>query len=147
MFIDIRNYIALNRDDRRKHLKLDEPCSEIGGSSGQFRGLLAYHLRTTIPVGRSIHLCHACHNGKCSNVNHLYWGTQSDNSIDIRENGTKTVYQRTRDKYGEEAHDLIVKEYSSKGGLGNKDNVLNPDHKKKISESLKKSWEARRLKS
>jgi hypothetical protein len=81
--------MALTREERRAHLKLDEPCILIGGhSSTVFKGLLAHHLRTTIPEGKSAFLCHACNIPKCSNPAHLYWGTPKDNYLDMVEAGT-----------------------------------------------------------
>lgn len=83
MFEDISEYIKKPREERRSHLKLDEPCIRIGGhSSTVFKGLLAHYLKTTIPTRQRILLCHACNVGDCSNVNHLYWGTDSDNFQD-----------------------------------------------------------------
>lgn len=68
-------------------MRLTEACIEIGGGSGAFKALLAYHLKTTIPFRNKILLCHGCNNSKCSNVNHLYWGSYRDNSIDAFEAG------------------------------------------------------------
>jgi hypothetical protein len=115
--IPIQEYIQKNRDERRTHLDLSSPCSEIGGSgSVEYKGLLAYHLGTTIPAkgaGFKIYLCHACNNGKCSNVDHLYWGTPSDNHIDKVECGRYTpITQAIREKYG----DLAVTEFAKLAG-------------------------------
>ena len=85
---DIKEYIQLPLEQRQTHLRLDEPCSEIGGDSREFRALLSYFVGCTIPTGiRSIHLCHACNNGKCSNVHHLYWGTSKENCADTVKSG------------------------------------------------------------
>ena len=103
--IEIDKHILETRDERRKHLDLDSQCDIRGGSSKEFKGLLAYHLNTSIPSGRKILLCHACHNGLCSNVKHLYWGTHKDNNIDYLENGGETFWEKSVNKYGkEEAH-------------------------------------------
>jgi hypothetical protein len=75
-------FIKLSREERTSHLDLDSPCDMRGGESKHFKGLLAHHLNTTIPKG-FIYLCHACHNGGCSNVKHLYWGTPKDNRRDF----------------------------------------------------------------
>lgn len=81
--LKIEEYIQLSLVDRQAHLRLDESCSEIGGDSREFRGLLSYFVGCTIPSGiRNIHLCHACNNAKCSNVRHLYWGTSKENCAD-----------------------------------------------------------------
>lgn len=76
-----------SQDQRQSHLDLNQDCIEIGGDSRIFRGLLAHHLGTTIPTGHKILLCHACHNAKCSNPQHLYWGTAKENVQDNIENG------------------------------------------------------------
>lgn len=100
---NIQAYMERSQTERQKHLKLKEPCSEIGGGSIQFRALLAYHVGTTIPNDRRIHLCHACGNGGCSNVRHLYWGTNSENALDMKLHGTfRSIRERTLEKYGEE---------------------------------------------
>ena len=79
---DIYEYITTPKAERQKHLKLDEECVERGAGSYYFKGLLAHLLDTTVPTGHKVHLCHACHNDKCSNPKHLYWGTRKEN-VDI----------------------------------------------------------------
>lgn len=88
-YVDIVEYMELTREIRRAHLVLDEACIEIGGRSREFRGLLAHFLKTTLPPRSIGVLCHACHNERCSNVKHLYWGTFKDNDLDRIENGFK----------------------------------------------------------
>ena len=105
----IEEYIELSRKERRAHLKLDEECVERGGYSKEFRGLLAYHLDTSIPRGSKILLCHACNNGGCSNPNHLYWGTPTDNHVDQKESGTYLpLNERMKAKYGEEEYKKML---------------------------------------
>ncbi len=101
----VLDYMQLSRNDRRAHLNLELPCSEIGGNSSvEFKALLAYFLNTTIPSageGKKAMVCHACSNPKCSNVAHLYWGNTSDNIQDAKEAGTwKSIHARTLEKYG-----------------------------------------------
>jgi hypothetical protein len=80
---------SCSKFERQVHLKLDERCIERGGCSTNHKGVLAEFLQTTIPNGKEgIFLCHACHNGKCSNPKHLYWGTPSENIEDSIANGT-----------------------------------------------------------
>lgn len=99
----IEDYIQLSKEERQQHLRLDTPCIERGGNSLTSRGLLAHFLDTSIPKGSKIQLCHACHNGKCSNPEHLYWGTSSENRLDhIANGGHKDPYDAIRRKYGEE---------------------------------------------
>lgn len=81
-FQQIKKYMLKPRSERQAHLNLRTRCIEVGGDSKQFRGLLAHTLQTTIPQGVTIYLCHACGNGRCSNPNHLYWGTPSENNLD-----------------------------------------------------------------
>ena len=104
--ISIEEYIAKPLSERQAHLKLNESCIERGGSettiSIMMRGVLSYVFNTTIPSGQHIHACHACNNWKCSNINHVYWGTVKENRADAAANGkhTKTGWQRTVEKYG-----------------------------------------------
>jgi len=82
MFRNIDEYILSSKNERQLHLHLEESCIELGTNSQQCRALLAHYLNTTVPKGMKIHLCHACHNGKCSNPRHLYWGTCKENQLD-----------------------------------------------------------------
>jgi hypothetical protein len=88
--IDIREYIKLPKEERQKHLKLDEPCIERGFGSFELRGLLGHIFDTTSPwrVKPKICVCHACNNEKCGNPNHLYWGTNQENIHDSIKAGT-----------------------------------------------------------
>ena len=65
--LQIEEYILLSKDERQKHLRLDENCTERGGPqkgglSSYCKGLMAHLLDTTIPAGHKIHICHACNN-------------------------------------------------------------------------------------
>ena len=116
IYIDLNEYLLLDREDRRKHLNLELPCIEIGGDSRLYRGLLAHHLNTTIDNRKAL-VCHACHNPKCSNPKHLYWGTNKDNWIDQNDNGTwKHVNDRMKAKYSHEEYKTILSIAGSKGG-------------------------------
>lgn len=139
--IIVEEYIVLDKETRQEHLKLDDACLERGGNSTNFKGLLAHILNTTIPKGREISLCHACHNEKCSNPNHLYWGTISENSQDYVENGGKSVWDRMVEKYGEDGAREMNRRNSnpSKAGSGNKGKPKSEEHRRKISEALKAS--------
>jgi len=144
---NIYEYITLPKAERQAHLKLDEPCIERGAGSYYFKGLLAHILDTTVPTGKKIHLCHACHNGSCGNPNHLYWGTSQENSLDRVNNGDKTVWQKTVDKYGlEEAKKINSKsKLGNQGGAGNKGKTKSIEHKAKIAEAIKAKWNERKL--
>ena len=112
----MNEYMLLDRAERQKHLKLNESCIEIGGNSIQFRGLLAHHLKTTIPQNKIALCCHACGNGKCSNPNHLYWGTFSDNiQDDFNQGKRKSLHALTKEKLGEQFEEW-QRSRSSKGG-------------------------------
>lgn len=133
---DINDYIKLPKHERQIHLKLDEPCIERGAGSYYFKGLLAHVLDTTVPTGAKIHLCHACHNGKCGNPNHLYWGTAQENRLDQIENGTgDSPWNRMVAKYGlEEAKKMNSKgRQGNKNGSGNKGKPKSEEHKKNIA--------------
>jgi hypothetical protein len=140
--INIYEYINLPRDDRRTHLKLNEPCCERGGNSTNHKGVLAEYLGTTIPKGRIL-LCHACNNSLCSNPRHLYWGTDRENIlIDSKLNGThKSPWQRSVEKYGlDEAKRRNSRGNKAAGGMGNKGKPKSEEHKKKIAESIKRKY-------
>jgi len=135
MFEDIGEYIKKTREERQSHLDLNENCIEIGGhSSTCFKGLLAYHLQTTIPTRNKIVLCHACNNQKCSNVKHLYWGTYRDNYDDYIATGALTWGEATARKYGRGQFAKV----GSIGGKGNRGKPKSPEHRAKIAESLRK---------
>lgn len=107
-----------------------------------FRGLLAAFLNTEIFESKKVVLCHACHNSKCSNPEHLYWGTYQDNIQDQKDNGTwKSVWERRIEKYGlEEALRQQAKGDKSLGGKANKGIPKSDEHKKKIAFSLKRRY-------
>lgn len=149
MFL-IEDYITQSKEVRQKHINLSESCIERGGPqngglSSYCKGLMAHLLNTTIPSGHKIHICHACNNAKCSNPNHLYWGTAQENRLDQGQN--TSPWDRTVEKYGyEEACKINAK--GRKGnthGSGNKDKPKTEEQKKKISESIKLHWEKRKM--
>ena len=142
----VEDLLSLDKLTRQQHLKLNEPCLERGGDSVQHRGILAQFLDTNMPKGHKVHLCHACHNGKCSNPRHLYWGTPKENREDAIVAGNKTIWQSMVEKYGlEEAtkrqssnaakmNDVL----RSEGRLGNPGVPKSEEHRRNISEALKK---------
>lgn len=143
---DIREFINEPREVRRAHLQLSEPCCERGGNSTNHKGVLAQYLDTTIPSGRIL-LCHACHNGKCSNPRHLYWGTDIDNlAIDRAEQpgGYKNLWERKVEKYGlEEACRMNSRGNKAAGGAANKGKPKSEEHKKKISDAIKRKYSSK----
>ena len=95
----VSEWIKEPREIRTAHLDLNERCIERGGNSTNHRGVLAQYLDTDIPS--KIDLCHACHNDKCSNPKHLYWGTRRENIADAMDNGTlKSPWDNSVLKYG-----------------------------------------------
>lgn len=133
----VENYLAIEQKQRQSHLDLNDECKERGGNSTNHRGVLAQYLDTQI-YGRPADLCHACHNDKCSNPKHLYWGTRKENVQDARDNGTfKTPFERRVEKYGyEEACRMNARGNKSAGGKANKGKIKSTEHRNKISESL-----------
>lgn len=116
----IAQYIKLSKEERQAHLKLDDPCIERGGQSMYLKGLLAHMRDTTIPNGHLAHVAHACHNKLCSNPDHLYWGTSSENSQDRMANGGLTVFENMVNKYGLEEATAMQKRRGNKNWKGNK---------------------------
>jgi hypothetical protein len=117
--IHLKDYMDLPLTDRQSHLDLSDSCVEIGAQSKQNRALLAMHLNTTChALGKKTgYLCHACHNGECSNVKHLYWGTAKENSLDHRVNRPnhfKKIAAEKKQKYGED----YFKKLGARGKLG-----------------------------
>jgi hypothetical protein len=114
----VEDWIKESRENRTAHLQLDEACIERGGNSTVHRGVLAQYLNTNLPS--KVDLCHACHNDKCSNPKHLYWGTRKENVNDMMVN--RKIHGRG-DK--------------SIGGKANKGKPKTEEHKKNIAEKLK----------
>ena len=141
--IDITEFITRPREARRVHLDLTEPCCERGGNSTNHKGVLAQYLDSTIPSGRIL-LCHACHNARCSNPRHLYWGTDRDNlAIDRAEQpgGFKSPWERSVEKHGyEEACRRNSRGDKAAGGRAGRGKVLSQEHKNKIATTLKTSY-------
>ena len=79
------------KQQRQSHIDLCEECIERGGNSTNHKGVLAQYLNTDIPYGTKYLLCHACHNGKCSNPKHLYWGTPKENVEDATAAGNRYI--------------------------------------------------------
>lgn len=119
--MNVKDYLIQDINIRQNHLNLDEDCLERGGSPIH-RGVLAQYLNGNI-YGRPADLCHACHNPKCSNPRHLYWGTRSENVNDSINNGTHTSgWSRMVVKYGEENARNIL-------------SIKAKEHHKKLSEN------------
>lgn len=137
---NIEDYIQLPQATRQLHLKLDEPCIERGGMSSYCKGLLAHILDTTIPSGKKIHVCHACHNAKCSNPHHLYWGTASENRLDAISNGAYlNPWEASVAKHGlVEAANRMKRSTASRAGKGNLGKKKSEEHKRKIAEALRR---------
>ena len=136
--IIVEDWINSPRYERTKHLVLDEDCIERGGNSTVHRGVLAQYLNTNFPS--KVDLCHACHNAKCSNPRHLYWGTRKENIKDAQMNGTfVSVWDNQVRKHGlENAKKLSTSRLNhSNGGKANKGKAKSEEHRRKISQSLR----------
>jgi len=129
---------SYTKEERQFHVNLTEPCIERGGSSTQHKGVLAQFLNTDIPSGRNL-LCHACNNGKCSNPNHLYWGTDKENLEDAKLAGTwSSCWNRTVKKYGlEAAIERQRRGNKAAGGRAGKGRKQPEAQKQKTAETLR----------
>lgn len=130
----VEDWIKENRVQRTKHLDLTENCVERGGNSTVHRGVLAQFLNTNMPS--KVDLCHACHNDKCSNPKHLYWGTRKENIQDSKNNGTwKSPWDRAVEKYGyEEACKMNSRKMQNNtNGASNKGKLKTEEHKRNIA--------------
>lgn len=137
--IIVENWISENRELRTKHLDLSDPCIERGGNSTVHRGVLAQYLNTNFPS--KIDLCHACHNDKCSNPKHLYWGTRKENIEDAKAAGTwKSPFQNSVEKYGLEVAKEKNRHYGNKFGSGNKGKPKSENHKKSIANAIRNKY-------
>ena len=139
----VEEWINESRQVRTQHLDMSTPCVERGGNSTVHRGVLAEYLDTNFPS--KVDLCHACHNDKCSNPKHLYWGTRKENIQDAKDNGTwKSPWDYSVEKYGyEKACEMNVRSGNT-FGAGNKSKSKSEEHKKNISLNRKggkpKGW-------
>ena len=137
-----------DRAERTKHLDLTQPCMDRGGNSTVHRGVLAQYLNTNFPS--KVDLCHACHNDKCSNPLHLYWGTRKENIQDAKDNGTwNNPWEYMVEKYGyEEACRMNVRT-GNQSGKGNKGKSKSEEHKKNIALNRKggkpKGWRKNKI--
>jgi hypothetical protein len=137
----VEEWIQQSKDVRTAHLQLDEECIERGGNSTVHRGVLAEYLNTNLPS--KVDLCHACHNDKCSNPKHLYWGTRKENVQDAKNNGTwKSPWDSLVEKYGyEEACKMNSRKMvNNTNGSGNKGKLKTEEHKKNIASGVKAKY-------
>ena len=128
-----------SKSKRQQHLNLEEDCIKRGGSSTHHKGVLAQYLNTGI-FSKPVLLCHACHDGECSNPKHLYWGSYKDNMDDSKNNGTwADPWSRMVEKYGYEEACIMNSRKSdpSVAGKGNKNKPKSKEHKENISRSIK----------
>ena len=113
------------------------------------KGLLAHLHNTTIPSGKKIHVCHACNNSICSNPNHLYWGTASENAVDREKYYGVTIWDKMVAKHGLEEAKKIQSRTSdvSKAGKGNAGKKKSAEHKQKIAETIRRKHAEKLAKS
>ncbi len=130
----LSDYMELPREVRRQHLDLSKPCVEMGGSSRSSRALLGMYLNTTCEgLGmKTGYLCHACGNEKCSNPEHLYWGSATDNCIDKYEHNPSLGKEIA--EINKQNNPNFYNELGSHSG--NKGKPKSEEHKKAISRSI-----------
>lgn len=133
----VEKWILESLESRTAHVDMTEPCIERGGNSTVHRGTLAQYLGTNIP--EKIDLCHYCGNGKCSNPNHLYWGTRKENIEDSKRHGTwVNGWDKLVEKLGgiEAAREHMKKIADPvKAGAANKGKAKSASHKQNIAKN------------
>lgn len=86
----LSEFMQLSREERSAHIDLTTPCdlSRKRGISKKMM-LAFFELENDIEnwiTGR-IHRCHLCEcgrgRGECSNPRHIYYGTPSENTLDL----------------------------------------------------------------
>lgn len=142
----VEEYLKYGKNQRQSHLDLDEMCLERGGISTNHRGVLAQYLNTPI-YGKPADLCHACNNDKCSNPKHLYWGTRQENIHDAIARGTfKGAWGSRVEKYGIDEARRMNARPGNTSAKGNKGKPKSEEHRRNISEGLKRAYPNRQRK-
>jgi hypothetical protein len=140
--MNIEEYMKFSLEKRKLHINLTLPCILKNGRDTKLNRKQLVHLLNIedFPSGRIL-VCHACNNSNCINVNHVYFGTDLENIVldGKKFNTFKDVWQRTVEKYtSEEISDIHSRGDKSKGGKANKGKLKSEEHRKKISEAIKK---------
>lgn len=142
---NVFDLINESKEFRQTHLDLSEPCIIRGGSSTNHKGVLAQYLDTNIPYNKhantKVLLCHACHNGRCSNPKHLYWGTYAENLDDAKIAGARSSRKgipgskHTPESKAKISASLLGRPSNNKRGIGF------PSHKgRKYKREFKHVW-------
>ena len=84
-------YMNQTKTERQSHIDLNERCVNVADDvnprtqRSHVRAALSKFMGTG-PI-KGAHAAHACHNPRCSNMKHVYWGTPKENMEDAIENG------------------------------------------------------------
>lgn len=98
-------YLSKSRDERIAHVDLDAPCvfgSRGGRGNGRdARRALARFLSLSlddVSEAEACHLCESCSTADklCENPRHLYFGTSSENKMDIKPGHKPSDHPNTR---------------------------------------------------
>jgi hypothetical protein len=80
----LSDYLTINQ--RRDHCSLQSPCQTKTIDMARTRKILLKYLGLTKADVKGMHCCHLCPSdsthGGCSNPQHLYFGTRTENKLD-----------------------------------------------------------------
>lgn len=145
----------MSKEQRQKHIDLQTPCQTDKNYKGACRKALINF--TGINPGRSWNTCHLCENDSqsdkpCRNPLHLYWGTCSENSLDVDPKTGLTPAKKTAaaklgmthsDEYKAKMREVMKAWHAKRKAAAQKfkkRGLYSEEHKAKLSTAAKEDW-------